>query len=380
MLDNAKLHFALVALMVLSSGVITCVNVRLTDRAQHNANVLKSAERHRPRIDKFALPAELLAAREDPETNSYCSADDTGTHLFLIGGEPCVTCTAALDSWRQIIDGAEWTKDDCITMVALGKSGSFDELERLLVEESIPHSEIQINDPLALKLAGIGSVPTTVLQTNGRVQRIIRGRIDVNTIEELDLKEGGPGRPALGSIFVDAGSFQRLHTLTQTLRSNPDCMPYDSTALRLSEFPDGRWQLLTAEDVRLATLPSRELGILARRVARAYSHVCYIGRGNGPIRSVLQYRLPLETAPPIIDRRIEDCIGYRPNDVQIKTTGTEFRLVSGAQLIGRFSNAGAVQLARRLIMEYDKRCFIGRPSTDSTPVMQYWRREEGLAR
>jgi hypothetical protein len=125
----------------------------------------------------------------------------------------------------------------------------------------------------------------------------------------------------------------------------------------------------------------------ARRVARNWRQLCFIGRGSSGddrYRHIVNYfaepsGLPLGLAPATIE-----CISYDPNDLDLysgpaepaETDSDEWALYSGPVPLLFLANEPDAQRARLVASGYTRLCFVGAGNDRPDPYryqMEWWR-------
>ena len=164
-----------------------------------------------------------------------------------------------------------------------------------------------------------------------------------------------------------------------------DCVGYDPAALSVVALGDA-W-LLRSGDQAMQRFDTAADAEDARRVARNWRQVCYIGRGStGPdrYRHVINYfkqpsGLPLGPAPAKID-----CITYNPNDLDLYEGPAHpanpdhhyWSLYSGPVPLLELDNHADAVRAQLVAAGYTRLCFIGHGNNRPDPFqfqMEWWR-------
>jgi hypothetical protein len=174
-------------------------------------------------------------------------------------------------------------------------------------------------------------------------------------------------------------------TLLPVLPAAEDCVSYNPANLTVTASGDA-W-LLRDGDHAMKLFDTAAEAEDARRVARNWSRLCFIGRGgSGPdrYRHIINYfkepsGLPLGVAPATID-----CITYDPDDLDLyegpahpaEPDHNYWSLYSGPTPLLELDNQADAMRAEIVASGYTRLCFIGAGNDRPDPYryqMEWWR-------
>lgn len=209
-------------------------------------------------------------------------------------------------------------------------------------------------------------------RTNSRGDLRLQIKEDDNVLVAT-LKTGGFG----GSRWVRVGYTpapstpvaQATPSVQATLVVKEDCIgfnPGNTKVVRLK----GRWKIVDGSHWMFDFGNKKAEAHQALRVIKHYgmSQSCFVGRPDPSF----QYLLVSGNAPSG-SLGGEDCIGFNPNNIEVKRIKGRWKIVDGSHWMFDFGNKEAeARQAFAIIKKYgfNRSCFVGRPD----PSFQYLRR------
>lgn len=157
-----------------------------------------------------------------------------------------------------------------------------------------------------------------------------------------------------------------------------DCVTYDPALLTVEALGEA-WRLRSGSHAMKVfdTKAEAEDGL---KVARNWSSLCFIGRGNDKAdryRFIINYweepsGLPFGPAPAF------DCTSYDPDDLEVSPalTGDSWVVRDGGLVVAALATEADAERARVVASEFSQRCFIGADNTREDRyryIMDYWR-------
>ncbi len=148
-----------------------------------------------------------------------------------------------------------------------------------------------------------------------------------------------------------------------------DCVGFDPDWLEV-DYVRGRWKVVEllpgGRRQWLLDFPSRREAERALRILRYYgaNRMCFVGRPYPSLTYILRGRTPPEGY-----LRGEDCVRFRPADLEVVRIRGRWKLVDDRTILLDFgAREDEAYLARRIIRRYGFRylCFVGRPDPDFT--------------
>lgn len=152
-------------------------------------------------------------------------------------------------------------------------------------------------------------------------------------------------------------------------RVREDCVSFNNATVRLRRI-NGRWKIVDGSHW------IADFGGNAVEAKRAYRIVkfyrfdqqCFVGR-PGPSMTYWKSGggVPGRSMPG------QDCVGFDPNNIQVRNIGGRWKIVEGSHWIADFGGRRQEAFqAFNIIKRYrmSKQCFVGRPG----PSMTYWLR------
>lgn len=141
-----------------------------------------------------------------------------------------------------------------------------------------------------------------------------------------------------------------------------DCLSHDPgnvTVTFNSSF--NVWQVISGSQAMMA-FKREEDALAGQKLAQAYRHQCFIGRGNTKperYRYIMSYwRDPVRPSPGIAN---PDCLSHKPNTFTVNNLGDlGFRVESGSEAIALFATEQDANDAILVMNHHTAHCYIGR--------------------
>ncbi len=191
-------------------------------------------------------------------------------------------------------------------------------------------------------------VPKGKATGNGQLTLKIKQNGNVLVAEQ---KSGGFG----GSRWVRDG-----YTPQQTPSVREDCIGFNPNRIEVSKIK-GRWKVVEGNHYLFDFGENKMEARQALRIIKHYrmNQSCFVGRPDPSF----QYMLSSGEAP---SGRLkgEDCIGFNPSKIQLKSVGGHWKIVDGNHYLFDFGeNKMEARRAFSIMEKYDfsQSCFVGRP-------------------